>query len=199
LLADRIVTLIAWLKALTQFGDTAVLLPLATVMLLWLFLTHSARSTVWWAIAAVFCAGLTAILKVFFYGCPPIPNLHSPSGHTSFSALVYGGMALVSATEGPGLRRILTISGGAGFILAIAVSRLLLYVHNGAEVGLGLVIGLSSLAVFGHEYLPCPVARVRLSPLFIASGAVVLALHGRVLHVELFFQKIAGYLHLYCV
>jgi membrane-associated phospholipid phosphatase len=199
LLTDRIVTQVAWLKALTQLGDIAVLVPLAAVMLLWLFLTHSARGTVWWAIAAVFCAGLTAILKVFSYRCPPIPDLHSPSGHTSFSTLVYGAMALVTATDGPSMRRMLTMSVSAGFILAIAASRLLLYVHSGPEVGLGLVIGLSSLAVFGHGYLACRVARVRLSPLFIASGAVVLALHGRELHVELFLQKIAGGLHLYCL
>jgi hypothetical protein len=78
----------AWLKALTELGDIAVLVPLAAVMLLWLLLMGSPRGAAWWAIAVALCASLTAILKVSFYGCPPIPDLHSPSGHTSFSTLV---------------------------------------------------------------------------------------------------------------
>ena len=82
----------AWLIALTGFGDTAVLTPLAAVMLLWLLFMRSPRGAAWWAIT-----GMTALLKVSFYGCPPTPDLHSPSGHTSLSTLVYGAMTLVTA------------------------------------------------------------------------------------------------------
>ena len=112
----------AKLVALTGFGDTAVLMPLAAVMLLWLLVMRSPRGAVWWAITVAFCVGMTALLKVSFYGCPPTPDLHSPSGHTSLSTLVYGAMALVTANETGGLRRIMAISGGIGFILAIAAS-----------------------------------------------------------------------------
>jgi len=80
----------AWLVALTGFGDTAVLMPLAAVMLLWLLVMRSPRGAVWWAITVAFCVGMTALLKVSFYGCPPTPDLHSPSGHTSLSTLVLG-------------------------------------------------------------------------------------------------------------
>ena len=197
--AERIMTLTVWLKRLTNFGDIAVLIPLATVILLWLLLIRHQRGAAWWAIAVAFCAGLTAFLKVAFYGCPPTPGLHSPSGHTSFSTLVFGAMTLVSAIEGTGLRRILTIAGGASFVLAIAASRFLLSVHSGPEIGLGLVIGLSCLALFGQGYLPCRVARVWQSPLFTTAGLVVLTLHGREFRVEQFLQEIQRYFHLYCV
>jgi membrane-associated phospholipid phosphatase len=159
-----------WLVALTEFGDIAVLMPLAAVMLLWLLLMRSPRAAAWWAIAVAVCASLTAMLKVSFYGCPPIPDLRSPSGHTSFSTLVYGAMALVTATERIGSRRIIAISGGVSFIVAIAVSHLLVYAHSALAVGLGLVIGISSVSVFGQGYLRDRPARVWLSPVFVAGG-----------------------------
>jgi membrane-associated phospholipid phosphatase len=184
---------------LAGFGDIAVLLPLATLILLWLVLIRYPRGAAWWAIAVALCAGLTALLKIAFYGCPPIANLHSPSGHTSFSALVYGAMALVFSAEGPSLGRIFTISTAASFVLAIAASRLMLSVHSGPEVGLGLMIGLFSLAVFSHGYLPYHAARQWQFLLVIPGGGLVLALHGRELHFERFLQEIAVYFHLYCV
>jgi membrane-associated phospholipid phosphatase len=173
-------------------------MPLATAMLLWLLLIRSPRHAAWWGIAVAFCAGSTAVLKVFYYGCPPIPALHSPSGHTSFSTLVYGSLTLVTATEGRRWRRMITIGGGVFFIPAIAVSRLLLYIHTPAEVGLGLVIGAAALTLFGQAYLRCPAAEVWLSPLLIAGVAVVLVLHGRELNAEQLLREIAGYIQSRC-
>jgi hypothetical protein len=166
-----------WLNGLTEFGDTAVLMPLAVVMLLWLVVMRSPRGAVWWAVAVTFCVSITALLKISFYGCPPRPDLHSPSGHTSLSTLVYGAMALVIANDTGGLRRLVTIIGGTGFILAIAESRLLLHAHSTAEVGIGLVIGASALALFGLQYPRCRAKEMRLFPLFVAAGAVVSGLH----------------------
>jgi hypothetical protein len=186
-----------WLKALTEFGDTAVLAPLSAIMLLWLLLMNSPRAAGWWAVAVACCAGLTAVLKISFYGCPPTPDLRSPSGHTSFSALVYGAMALVTVSESAGSRRIMAISGGAGLILAIAVSRLLL-AHDAAEVGLGLAIGISALAVFGQGYLRHRAARVWLLPLFVAGGAVLLVLYGQEVDTEQFLRAIAELLKIRC-
>jgi hypothetical protein len=76
----------AWLFALTGFGDTAVLLPLAIVMLLWLLSMGCSRGAAWWASAVALCLGITAALKVSSYECPLMPDLHSPSGHTSLAS-----------------------------------------------------------------------------------------------------------------
>jgi membrane-associated phospholipid phosphatase len=187
----------AWLKTLTEFGDLAVLTPLATVMLLWLLLMRSPRGAAWWAMAVVFCAGLTAVLKVFFYGCPPTPDLHSPSGHTSFSTLVYGAMTLATAMQSRGLQRMIVIGGGASFILAIAASRLLV-AHKAPEVGLGLMIGIAALALFGQSYWRCCKVKIWLSPLFAAGGVLLLILHGRELDAERLFHEVAGYFHINC-
>jgi PAP2 superfamily len=167
----------AWVIGLSEFGDAAVLVPLTAVMLLWLLVMRSPRGAVWWAVTVAFCVSITALLKVSFYACPPAPDLHSPSGHTSFSTLVYGAMTLVTANATEGLRRIAAISGGTGFILAIAASRLLLHAHSAAEVGVGLVIGTSALALFGVQYTRYRAKEIWLFPLFVSAGALVLVLH----------------------
>ncbi|MGA8610122.1 MAG: phosphatase PAP2 family protein [Xanthobacteraceae bacterium] len=187
-----------WLKELTGFGNLAVLMPLATVMLLWLLLAHSHRVALWWAFAVVFCAGLTAVLKVFFYGCPPAPDLHSPSGHTSFSTLVYGAVTLATASQSRGVPRLIAIGVGAGFILAIAASRLLLHAHSAPEVVLGLAVGIVALALFAQPYRRCYKPTIWLSPLFVACGGLLLAFHGRELDTERLFQEIAVYYEIRC-
>jgi len=92
--------LTAWLIALTEFGDAAVLMPLAAAMLIWLLLYFS-RAARWWILALGFCVGPT-MFKIVFYGCPPAGDMHSPSGHTSLSALVYGALTLAAATATSG-------------------------------------------------------------------------------------------------
>jgi membrane-associated phospholipid phosphatase len=186
-----------WLKALTDFGDLAVLTPVAALILLWLLFARAVRGAIWWALALAFCAGLTVVFKVFFYACPPLPGLHSPSGHTSFSALVYGAMTLVTAKHTRGWQRIIAIGLGASFILAVAASRLLL-AHNALEVGLGLTIGIAALIFFEQSYWRSCRPKIWLSPLFAAGAALLLISHGQELNVEGFIDKIAGYLKINC-
>jgi len=81
---------------------------------------------------------------------------------------------------------------GASFIPAIAASRLVL-AHNASEVGLGLTIGIAALILFGQSYWRCCKAKIWLSPLFAAGGALFLILLGRELDAEGLLHKIAGY------
>lgn len=183
-----------WLVALTDFGDLTVLLPLAAAMLIWL-LFYFPRAASSWVIALGFCAGLTALLKIVFYGCPPAGDIHSPSGHTSLSILVYGALALAAAGR-PGPRRVLMIGASVGLMLSIAVSRLLLDAHSVPEVGLGLIIGTVSLVLFSRQYLACPNTKVW--PLLVAAGILISILHGRELHAEQYLHRITGYLQMQC-
>jgi membrane-associated phospholipid phosphatase len=185
----------AWVTALTDFGDLAVLIPLSAAILIWL-VRNSSRAAPRWLFALSLCIGLTALSKIAFHACPPADNIHSPSGHTSLSTLVYGALTLVSATAWPGLHRVLVIAGGAGLILAIGVSRLLLDAHSVAEVGLGLVIGAVSLAMFSRQYLQAPTTKRW--PLLVAAGVLALVLHGHELHAEQFIHRITGYLPVHC-
>lgn len=185
----------AWLILMTDFGDAAILLPLAVLILIWLRLGGS-RLAWAWTVTVGFCVALTAILKVFFNACPPAVDMHSPSGHTALSILVYGTLALVTAMEWGGWWRVLAIVTGSSLILMIAASRLLLGVHSVAEVGLGIVIGSAFLALFASN-LPRH-HRVGVWPLLIAAGLLVTILHGEKLHAEEFLHRINGYLPLHC-
>ena len=180
---------------MTDFGDSALLIPLAVAMLLWLVLGDW-RSTVWWAIAVGFCVGVTALLKIFFHGCPLASDMRSPSGHTAFSVLVYGAIAFVTAIRAEGLHRILTIFFGACLILAIAASRLILQVHSFAEVSLGLAIGLVSLILFARIYKKS--ANAQVWPLLVSCGILMALLHGRELHAEEFLHGMTIYLRVHC-
>jgi membrane-associated phospholipid phosphatase len=183
------------LLALTDFGDIAVLIPLAAAILVWLRFGNS-RSAAWWIISVGLCVGLTALLKIYFYGCPPASDIRSPSGHTGFSVLVYGGIALVTSIEVNGWRRILAIVAGGGFILMIGVSRVLLEIHSVREVILGLLIGITALLLFALADRRSRHARVW--PLLVAAVVLMALLHGQELHAEEFLHRITGYLRVRC-
>jgi membrane-associated phospholipid phosphatase len=175
-------------------------------MLIWLLLYFS-RAAERWTLVFGLCIGLTALLKIVFYGCPPAGDMHSPSGHTGLSTLVYGALTLVTATAWSGSSyRVLVIAGGGGLILAIGVSRLLLEAHSVSEVGLGLVIGSVSLALFSHKYLRVQNEKVwylkgqneKVWPLLVAAGILLSILHGRELDAERFLHRIAGFFLIHC-
>jgi membrane-associated phospholipid phosphatase len=185
----------AWLIALTDFGDAAVLLPLAVAILVWLRL--GASRLAWaWTITIVLSVALTAVLKIFFYACPPAADVHSPSGHTALSILVYGTLALTTAVQWGGWRRLLAIAIGSSVILMIAASRLLLHAHSVPEVGLGFVIGSAFLAFFARNLRRY--SRAKPWPLLIAAGLLASIFHGEELHAEEFLHRITGYLPLHC-
>jgi membrane-associated phospholipid phosphatase len=186
----------ALLTAVTDFGDLAVLLPIAGIIPLWLAAMRHFGAALRWGIAAAFCAGGIAILKIFFYACPPLAELRSPSGHAGFSTLVYGAVTLIIAVEATGWRRMLIYAGGAAFVLVIALSRILLRAHSPLEAVFGLGIGLMALAIFAQAYLTRRPAGISLRP-FVASLALLLVLlHGQQLHAEELLHAIGIYLQL---
>jgi membrane-associated phospholipid phosphatase len=194
-LVEGIADVRAPLVALTDLGDLAVLLPLAAAMLAWLLL-YSARAAPRWVLALGSCIGLTALLKIAFYACPPADDMHSPSGHAGLSILVYGAITLVAAIAWPGARRVLVIGGCTALILAIGISRLLLGAHSVTEVSLGLLIGAVSLAAFSQKYLQLP--NMKVWPLLVAAAVLVTVLHGNELHAEQFLHRITGYVPIHC-
>jgi membrane-associated phospholipid phosphatase len=184
--------------SVTGFGDIAVLMPLAAIILVWLLLTRSFHSAAWWVISVLVCSIVIFILKLVFYRCPPIAQLHSPSGHTSLSMLVYGAITLVTATETKGLLQKVMLFGGTCLILAIAVSRLILQVHSLAEVGMGLVIGAASLVLFCRSYRQLEGGTGWVILLVAASATLTAVLHGRIFDAQTIVQNIANYLRIYC-
>jgi membrane-associated phospholipid phosphatase len=138
---------------ITDFGDSAVLLPIAAAVLVILLVSHSRRSAISWAVAVGLCLATMVMLKLAMHACGrvvvPSGAITSPSGHAALSVMVYGGLAaLAIMTLQRASYRILIGLAASIVIGAIAVSRVILLAHSVAEVVLGLIVGAVCVAVF---------------------------------------------------
>jgi len=182
--------------ALTNFGDPAVLLPIAFVLFLWLMHLPKKRAALWWLVALALCVAVTAFLKIDLYPCPQSAQLRNPSGHVSLSVLVYGAIATLIAAQFGHRQRLAAIGGIAALVIAIALSRILLDAHTALEVVFGLGIGLGSLAAFATHYRPQPAAKFPLRRLLLVTLAVMVIFHGDTLYAEDFLHHLNDYMGL---
>jgi membrane-associated phospholipid phosphatase len=187
-----------WWTRLTEFGNPAITLPLAVVTFVWLLYRGAIRGAVWWAFAVVGCAGLTAVAKIAAYACPPLSDLHSPSGHTSLSALVYGAIGLIIGSEDNVLQRTIIVVVVSGFISGIAISRIILGMHSVLEVLVGLAIGIAALAGFAERYLRFRPDSAQPVLYGLVAAALVLISYGGDLRPENSLHWISRYFHLHC-
>jgi len=188
------------LQAFTDFGDAAVLLPLSAALLCWLLATRPVSAAGGWLTALAFCAGVTALLKIYLFACPVLPDLESPSGHTSFSAVGYGALAMVAAAERRSLWQKIAIAAlAAGVVGGIAFSRVLLGSHSLREIGLGFAIGAGGLAIFTFAYLRVQPRNGALAPLILATIIVLILFHGVRLHLEELLQTLSGRIHVHAL
>jgi membrane-associated phospholipid phosphatase len=142
------------------------------------------------------CIAATALLKIYLYACPPRPDLVSPSGHTSLSVLIYATIALIIAAEQRGWLRAAIPVGCGGLILAIAGSRLWLNAHSALEVGVGIIIGLITLAFFAGIYRRSLPTGISLRAFILSVIVVIAILHGQELRAEAFLHAISRSWHL---
>jgi len=129
---------------LTDFGDQAVVLPLAVVMAAALLFSGWRRGALVWSIgvpATLLAVGLAKLL-IFRFGSPAVlPDLLSPSGHTASAALVYGGLAAMMLRGAVPWRRALL--GAVPLAVLIGGTRLALGVHTPDDVLAGGLIGVA--------------------------------------------------------
>ncbi len=76
-------------------------------------------------------------------------------------------------SERRGWQRVSVFAAGAGLIVGIAGSRLVLNVHSALEVGIGFLIGSVTLALFASRYLRLEFEEKSLRPLILPAIAVV--------------------------
>ena len=177
------------MEILTGFGDSAVLLPLSAIIVIWLTRARSNVSALWWLAALAFAIGVTSLLKIYFLSCPSPTGLHSPSGHTSFSVVVYGGLAVIGAAERPqNWQKIAIWGSGAALSIGIGLSRIALGHHNPQEVEIGLLVGLVALTVFAIGYSRSYRRGGGLLILLVVIVGVAVLVHGRKLDFEDLFR-----------
>jgi membrane-associated phospholipid phosphatase len=183
------------MRFLTNFGDAAVLAPLAAAVLFWLFGIAGRRLAIVWGEALLLAAGSTALLKILLFACgSPGAALESPSGHASMSTLVYGGLALIVGSESAAWPRLAAGAAGAAAVVAIALTRLLVGGHSLSEVAVGLAIGGAALLFFARSYLAERHDGRQIWPLLAAAAILALALHGHISALEPVWHRVALYL-----
>jgi membrane-associated phospholipid phosphatase len=132
-------------------GHSLLLLPASFGLIGLLLLAGSRRDALAFVVALLIGLTATLLAKLTFEACLwgiSTLRIESPSGHASFSALVYGCLAVLVATGRPIGQRLLIAVGASGLILLIGFSRIAVEVHTPEEVVLGLLIGAAGVVLF---------------------------------------------------
>jgi membrane-associated phospholipid phosphatase len=134
------------MKYLTDFGDQAVVLPVAAAVLVVLLALGWRRGALAWAVCVAGVLGVMLVLKVITLACGwrvvGWTDLVSPSGHTAASSVVYGGLLALLAPPSIAGTGLAAIAGGAVALL-FGLTRLALQVHTVADVTVGAAVGVA--------------------------------------------------------
>lgn len=139
--------------ALTNFGESTVLLSTAIAASSWFWLSRQRQLALIWLFAVGGCAVTMLVFKLAFLTCGHLVlggTVNTPSGHSAMSALFYGAAALTAQRLAPQMARhpILLQVVGVLMALAIGASRVVVHAHSPQEVIVGLAIGFAWLGVF---------------------------------------------------
>ncbi|HWK45855.1 MAG TPA: phosphatase PAP2 family protein [Stellaceae bacterium] len=174
---------------ITDFGDSAVLLPIAAACFFALLSWQPRRTAFAWAVAIGLCGMSMILLKLGMHACGQVivsdGTITSPSGHTALSTTVYGALTvlLVGSLDrlwprlGAALLGILAVG-------AIAFSRILVLAHTPQEVMVGLVVGLACVGVFALGHQGGRLAKPRLAQLGLIVVVALVFLHGQRANAE---------------
>jgi membrane-associated phospholipid phosphatase len=182
---------------ITDFGDTAVTVPLAGLVVGFLAIARHWRTVVGWVLAILGCGGTIGAIKSLLAACGyrvSIAGVASPSGHVAMSTAVYGSLVTLIAIGMPFRFRVPLRLATVLFLLAIAASRLVLDAHDPMEVIVGGVIGLSAVLAFCLLAAPLP-DDLPVRWLSALSLLLVALLHGGRWPTERAVHHTAGYLH----
>lgn len=181
----------------TNFGDQAVILPLAVAIALVLALSGWRRGALAWTSAIGGTLALILFLKLRFFACghvSPGASFGNPSGHTAAAAAVYGALAAVLVRYIRDDRRwALLCAVAIGVLLAVVIgkTRLMLDMHSMAEVVVGGAIGVGGAASFVLLAGP-PSHAVRIERI-VATGLLAVAiLYGYRLPAEAAIKSVAA-------
>lgn len=170
--------------AITELGDTQVVMAVTMVVLLWLMWKRAWRTATYWLVAITGASTLNTVIKVALHRARPGELLYSgwsafsfPSGHSTVNVVLYGFLAFLIAREiRPAWRLVVTL-GAATLIFLIAFSRLYLGAHWFSDVLGGMAFGSAWLALLGLSYLRRQTGRIESIGL-LAAGCLALILAG---------------------
>jgi len=166
---------------ITDFGDSAVTVPLALLVLAFLVAGGHSRVALGWVWAIGGCALIIGGLKLIFGACGhdlAFVDITSPSGHTAMSTAVYGSLALlIGARLPPGQRRTILVAAALA-IIGIAVSRVAVHDHSRSEVAVGFVVGVAAVVAFRGVLQRHMAPALPLGWILLSGGILVAVMHG---------------------
>jgi membrane-associated phospholipid phosphatase len=181
----------------TDFGDQAVVLPLAVGIALIFALSGWRRGVLAWTAAIGGTLSLILFLKLRFFACdhllPGAPP-GNPSGHTAAAAAVYGGLvAIVMRSIWDNKRWALRCTVAIAIFLAVVIgaSRLILDLHSMAEVVVGGTIGVGGAVAFVMLAGP-PLRSVRMLHAVSMGLLVIVMLYGSRITAEPAIKSVAA-------
>jgi len=181
------------MPAVTHFGATVLLAPFSLLVAAWLAWAAGLREALLWCCCVAAVGVCTALAKIYLAACGlHLGDVHSPSGHSAFAAIAYGGFTVIAMSGSHSLRANLFRAGIAIWVLLIGYSRVAVRAHTPGEVVVGLVIGGLAVAVFALLY------RSRVRPPYLLAGgilavvaAVALSMPNQVFTLESWLRHVA--------
>ena len=182
------------LQTIADFGDTAVLLPVAAALTAVLARFQSWAAAASLSLAFAFCLVTMLILKIGFITCSLAWHVAivSPSGHASFSAAAYGALGLIAARHARRWQRPIIAVICLLLVAGVALTRVALGSHSAAETALGLAVGLFALGLFAVFYMRLQPGRINVALLLAVAAGIILAFHGLRLPAEEWIRHLAG-------
>jgi membrane-associated phospholipid phosphatase len=195
-------SILGW-TAITDFGDSALALPLAAIVLVALLAAGWSRGAIAWSLAVAGCGAAIVVFKLAFKtaavaGCAPdlqVAPAFSPSGHTALSTVVYGGLVVLTGRQMSPLARSLIGAGAVLWIGLIASSRVAMQAHTPIEVIAGLLVGVGAIVSMACMLRQTTGPRALIPLLAAATGCALLLMYGAHWEIESGLRAIAELLH----
>jgi len=167
------------MRALSSFGDAALLLPASLILLAYLAAARQLAAAGIWCVALAACAVTTIAAKLLFHACGAALSdldIVSPSGHASLASVFYGSLTILVGSGRPRWQKALLGLATLTLLGLIGLSRVRTGAHSPEEVVLGLAIGALCVALFGalhRERVVPPVSPVPLALGFLVALALL--------------------------
>lgn len=166
------------MTAITELGDTPVVIAIAVVVALWLIRERAWHTLTYWLMAIGGGSLINSAIKLGLHRVRPgdmhydgVSVFSFPSGHSTTNAVLYGFLIIIMSRKLPFLARIPVVITLVLLVGLIAFSRLYLGAHWLSDVAGGLFFGSGWLALLGLFYMWRPAEPVE--PLKLLAIAVV--------------------------